>query len=836
LYKQLTALFARFTAAHLKARGKPQSIYDADGKLVGAIDVVALSDGHIRVAGWACADDIVVHMNGVKASARPSLRRDDVALAHGLNTHLGFDLNLPLGPIRLYEITRFGIEFHGQNIGNGSLAFTLPLDRPRLTQAAIVLKFTKAILGQTPSGIAWLATRNPKYRARIKQGLRLTALPQSRELDPDLFRLQPETSKHQGGITIILPVFNAFELLQDALERVDKNTELPWRLILIEDCSTDSKVLPFLKTWQEHRKGHVILLENRENLGFIGSVNKGIEKALLWSDPVVLLNSDALVPAGWASRLIEPMRASKTVATVTPMSNDAEIFSAPLICQPRPLARGQGDAIDKVAARLNPAAERVAAPTGVGFCMAISLAYLSKIPKLDQAFGRGYGEEVDWCQRARALGGVHVCANNLFVEHSGGQSFGSAEKQRLIARNNLQISARYPAYDNEVQRFVQSDPLRSTRLAMALAWVGTQDVYPVSIYLAHSMGGGAEAYLQSRITNKHHALGRCAVVLRVGGKQRWQLELVTPQGTIAGHTNSLDYIIQLLAPVSRRRIIYSCGVGDSDPAELPSALMTLADKGRHTIEILFHDYFAISPSYTLLDNDGVYRGVPTPQNPDNPAHSAISPNGFRVPLSDWQDTWGVLLDAAKQLVVFSQHSADIVKLAYPAIVGKITIQPHRLDQAPPSITHLPETSRRVVAVLGDIGLQKGAKLMNGLAQELEERGIGLVIVGNFDPTFPIPPSVAVHGSYKLADLAQICARYGVTDWLIPSIWPETYSFTTHEALATGLPVHAFHLGAQGDAVTQAENGFAIPFTKGTAPSGPLRDHFIKVFCPSERAA
>jgi glycosyltransferase involved in cell wall biosynthesis len=35
---------------------------------------------------------------------------------------------------------------------------------------------------------------------------------------------------------------------------------------------------------------------------------------------------------------------------------------------------------------------------------------------------------------------------------------------------------------------------------------------------------------------------------------------------------------------------------------------------------------------------------------------------------------------------------------------------------------------------------------------------------------------------------------------MPSVWPETYSFATREALATGLPVFAFDIGAQGEAV------------------------------------
>jgi glycosyltransferase involved in cell wall biosynthesis len=46
---------------------------------------------------------------------------------------------------------------------------------------------------------------------------------------------------------------------------------------------------------------------------------------------------------------------------------------------------------------------------------------------------------------------------------------------------------------------------------------------------------------------------------------------------------------------------------------------------------------------------------------------------------------------------------------------------------------------------------------------------------------------------------------------MPSIWPETYSFATHEMLATGLPVYGFDIGAQGEALARAPNGIPIPF-------------------------
>ena len=410
LYQQLAALFARYTSAHLKAEGKPHAFYASDGQIIGAIDLMTVAGGHIRVAGWSSATKVVLHMNGFTASARPDLLRDDVAETYGLDTHLGFDFSVPLGPFSLADVARFGIVLHGADPSQDMIGRPLPIKRIRWIQMRILISFVLLMLIQTPSAIGWFATRDPKYRARIKQGLRLTTVPTSLALDPALFRENdsPSPFKPDDSITIIMPVFNAFDLLQDALRRTKDHTDLPWRLILVEDASTDSRVLPFLREWKTKNPDQVILLENKDNLGFIRSVNRAFEQALLWTDPVVLLNSDALVPTGWASRLIAPIKQRKNVATVTPMSNNAEVFSVPLICQAQELTARQGDIIDQTAASLNQASGSIEAPTGVGFCMAINFAYLANNPSFDTVFGRGYGEEVDWCQRVKAMGGQHL--------------------------------------------------------------------------------------------------------------------------------------------------------------------------------------------------------------------------------------------------------------------------------------------------------------------------------------------------------------------------------------------------------------------------------------------
>ena len=78
------------------------------------------------------------------------------------------------------------------------------------------------------------------------------------------------------------------------------------------------------------------------------------------------------------------------------------------------------------------------------------------------------------------------------------------------------------------------------------------------------------------------------------------------------------------------------------------------------------------------------------------------------------------------------------------------------------------------------------------------------MLGEIDPAYRLPLPARKHGAYSVGDLPRLAARYGITCWLIPSLWPETFSFTTHEALATGLPVMAFDLGGQAEAVRAAE--------------------------------
>ena len=272
-------------------------------------------------------------------------------------------------------------------------------------------------------------------------------------------------------------------------------------------------------------------------------------------------------------------------------------------------------------------------------------------------------------------------------------------------------------------------------------------------------------------------------------------------------------------------MIYSCGVGARDALGLPQVLLTIAcaDGADHPIEILLHDFFPVSPSYTLLGQDGVYRGVPLASGPlaEDMAHRYSGPEHLEASLADWQAAWGALIDAAQRCVVFSINTAKLLAEAYPIAADKTFVVPHELLYSVPRI--VPATgSDLVIGVLGNIGHQKGAALLQKLARDLDKINCGrLVVIGNVDPSWPLPSSAIVHGGYELRDLPGLVERYDISGWFIPSIWPETFSFTTHEALATGMPVVSLDLGAQGDAVRAARARGAQAAVISILPGGKV---------------
>ncbi len=311
-------------------------------------------------------------------------------------------------------------------------------------------------------------------------------------LPVDLGRLlshRPPDAK-RAKVDVVMPVYGSRGFVLQAIDSVLMAvTKEAYELVVVDDASPD----PVLRVELEALAGAglITLLVNERNLGFVKSVNRGF--AVHPDRDVVLLNSDTKVFGNWLDRLMAALRTART-ATATPLSNAATILSYPAtLGDNRLLPDARVAHWDGLCAALD--APLVEIPTGVGFCMALSRACLDQIGAFDsERFGRGYGEENDFCLRATSAGWRHVAATGLFVWHRGGASFG-AEREALIAAAQATIEQLHPGYAETVGRFIRRDPLHATRRALDMARI-ERDPRPKRLCLGISVPSVAADVLE----------------------------------------------------------------------------------------------------------------------------------------------------------------------------------------------------------------------------------------------------------------------------------------------------------------------------------------------------
>jgi hypothetical protein len=82
-----------------------------------------------------------------------------------------------------------------------------------------------------------------------------------------------------------------------------------------------------------------------------------------------------------------------------------------------------------------------------------------------ERFGRGYGEENDFCLRAVAAGWRNVLAGDVFVYHEGAVSFAGERADRADSAQEALLKV-HPDYMQRVRAFVAADSVKPLREAI----------------------------------------------------------------------------------------------------------------------------------------------------------------------------------------------------------------------------------------------------------------------------------------------------------------------------------------------------------------------------------
>ena len=276
------------------------------------------------------------------------------------------------------------------------------------------------------------------------------------------------TAKLVIPVDIIIPVYGNLEVTKRCLESVHLSSLPPEATVyVINDCTPDQALREYCVD-ASARYGFN-LIENSENLGFVVSANLGM--SINPDHDIVLLNSDTEVYGSWVDRLASSAYGSDDIATVTPFSNNATICSYPNYPAGSSLPDlWKGHDLDQIMATANPNVT-IELPTGVGFCLFIKRLCIEQIGLFDEAkFGRGYGEECDFCFRATARGWKHLLAANVFVYHEGSASFNQLTTELQAAAEKI-IQELHPDYAQVIEEFVLNDPASEARGSADIARV-----------------------------------------------------------------------------------------------------------------------------------------------------------------------------------------------------------------------------------------------------------------------------------------------------------------------------------------------------------------------------
>ncbi len=642
----------------------------------------------------------------------------------------------------------------------------------------------------------------------------------------------------QHPVDIIVPVYRGLADTRLCIDSVlASNNQAPFRLIVINDASPEPEVTAWLRE-RATQDSRITLLENTENLGFVGTVNRGM--ALSDNNDVLLLNSDTEVANDWLDRIRRAAYGDAKVASVTPFSNNATICSYPRFCKDNSLPTGYNTAqLDALCAKTNPGAV-LDVPTGVGFCMYIRRDCLAQVGLFDtENFGKGYGEENDFCQRAAEAGWRNLHLLDTFVLHTGGVSFGDSKSPREKAAMET-LRRLHPRYESAVMAFVKADPAQPYRLALDIGRLQKAHL-PVVLAVLHDRGGGTLRHVQELAAH----LDEHALFLTLTPAPNHCVRLELPARTDGFR---LDFrlkdqyqdLVHMLKLLGVGHIHYHHLLGH-DPLilDLPAQVGVKYD-------FTAHDFYSYCAHISLTGRDNRYvpelaLGECACCSPHDPA-----PVGGGT-IADWRHRNKHFLAGARLVIAPSHDTARRIAAFAPG--ARVRTVPHvdmdSTDAATPHNVPNPNQPRPAnaplkIAVMGALSAIKGADVLEAAALHAAQTGapVEFHLFGYGYRHLQTQPRarLTVHGAYQDEDLSGLLAWLQPDIVWFPALWPETYSYTLSAAIQAGLPVAVPDIGAFVERVANRPWSWVCPWDQSAQQwvsffTSLRTEHFVPAVAP-----
>jgi GT2 family glycosyltransferase/glycosyltransferase involved in cell wall biosynthesis/2-polyprenyl-3-methyl-5-hydroxy-6-metoxy-1,4-benzoquinol methylase len=654
------------------------------------------------------------------------------------------------------------------------------------------------------------------------------------------------------ALTVAVPVYNAYDHVCRLMESMRSTTPgYPIHWLFVNDASPDPRIAGLLQTFARDFAGlcqSCAVIDRADNRGFPLTANEAMEAA--GANDVILLNSDTIVYDAWARKLVQAAYSDPRIGTVNPLCNNASIYS---VFEAINVNNNVNWSLGLADLPL------VDIPVGVGFCLYIKRELLDRVGAFDPVFGKGYGEETDFCLRASEAGYRHVLAPTVFVYHAGNASMVEAnvlqKGQRSIKAHERLVMSRYPHYSQTGLAFAASGTTGRLQWELSNRYIALESSRRPSIAaVVHDdvfspVVGGTTDHLRD-------------VVRELGSDFVFYFITPSPSEDSVVVTAYVDGVRQRLTPYE---VEYSGLLAELNPSLIH--IHHLLNFNPSFIEALIawngpkffttHDYFAVCKQFTLLNYKGEYCNVPGPEECGRCAHALWGTNYDAVAAR--RAVFQRLVDSCSLVIAPSATALEIFRkgisvpdakadvLPHPAVMQKYRdslLDPFRRDVIKPKVVKLEADPEDVgdeaahavaadqfsaadestwtaaqqrkareavlrVGVLGYNAPQKGTMLVKGIIAACAHDPILFVSIGEVAFGASDQPNVVSTGQYERLDVVRLIESYKVDIIVVASIWPETYCYTVSESWMAGVPVMTGPLGAQAERARATGAGMAL---------------------------
>lgn len=627
------------------------------------------------------------------------------------------------------------------------------------------------------------------------------------------------------NIDIIIPVYNAYEYTEECIKSILKTTDLTKHtLVLINDKSPDEKIQPMLEKYKnENKELNIVVLENEQNMGFVKTVNKGMQYS---KNDVILLNSDTEVTKNWIEKIEKCAYSNQYIATVTPLTNNGTICSVPNFGIDNELPENMtleqyAEMIEKISKSRYPELT-----TGNGFCMYIKRDVIEEIWLFDdETFGKGYGEENDFCYRALDHGYSNVLCDNTFIYHKGTQSFKkenmTESRAALIEEHMKLLRGKHPIYVEKTDQFIANNPIRDIQENIQL------NIYIYNkkriLYLVNEweenleMTGGTSLHIKDLILkNNQENIASFVLAPDKYDLERVKLYLYTDKiaKEIANFKTDMFKYGQIHCTNKRyyETMEMLFDVFKFDILHVHHFLYQTFDaieiaKQRNVYSIMtLHDLYMICPSINMVYKDK-FCEIDPKKDCAKCMHDRLGVNSDIV--SSWREKCEKVLQNFDKLIVPSENTKKQYEKVYPNL--NIEVVEHGVEIVKVEEKPYKEKDTFDIAFVGAMAIHKGSNILKELIKKSNNKKIRIHLFGkpNDEVLSKNTENYTNHGPYTRGELPQLLVNNQIDLVCILTTWPETYSYTLTESYMAKVPILTFKLGAVGDRVEKDELGWTI---------------------------